>query len=96
MNPKCDDTKFWRGEYIAALQILVFVHQTSEQLDRKREDDRGVPFGSDVVERLQVTELKSGWWLIDDISSLFEGPRGILFTFSSYDLKKRNGKNIFL
>ena len=55
------------------------LHETLQQVDGQGEDDGGVLLGGDGVQRLQVTQLKSGRRLRDDVSGFLQGARGFLF-----------------
>lgn len=84
--------KYW----IKGSQKLKFIlhlgrlprQEGAEQVDRQREDDRGVLLGADRVKRLQVAQLESRRRLRDHVGRLLQGARGLLLTLGSDDLRK--------
>ena len=53
------------------LLLRFLFHKESHDIYRDREEDRRVPLSSHSAQRLEVSELQSGWRLSDDVSSFF-------------------------
>jgi len=54
-----------------------------QHLDRQREDDGGVLFGRDAIERLEVAQLQRRRRLVDDVGSFAQRLRRSVLTFRS-------------
>ena len=63
--------------------VSALLHKPLQHVQGQRKHDGGVLLGGDGAESLQVAQLQRGWRLADDVSSLLQCQRRLLFALGS-------------
>ena len=77
-------TPHWK--VLQGLYMYIYPYHRSQYIDGYGEHDGGFALGSNDVEGLQVAELHGSGRVLDGLSCLLQGPRGIQLPFSRYHL----------